>query len=118
MAWREWLQPLDVEDPGNARARHTSGERIRVRLNIVHGQLVDYVVQYETPNPVPGLGHLVVLRSDGTHAPHYDVYDWRGNRRVVPLDAQLSAKAAVDFALADIESRWQALREAFFRGLS
>ena len=89
-----------------------------MRLNVAHGQLVDYVVQYETPNPVPGLGHLVVLRSDGTHAPHYDVYDWRGNRRVVPLDAQLSAKAAVDFALADIESRWQALREAFFRGLS
>jgi hypothetical protein len=56
MPWRDdFIIPLEpVGDP--------EGERIRVRLNILRGDVVDFVVQYETPVAERAGQHLVVVR--------------------------------------------------------
>ena len=117
MAWREWFQALDADglapsDPGNP-----AGDRVRVRLNLQHGQIVDFVVQYETPDPRSEHGHRIVPRSDGTHAPHDDRFDWSGKHATEWLDPAMTPREVVPFVIADVKARWEALRDAFLRGV-
>lgn len=118
MAWREWFQALASTDARNADRFNPGGERIRVRLNLQRGRLVDFVVQYETPALDDGRGHHVVLRSDGTHAPHYDRYDWAGSPHATEwLDPSLSPDETVAFVIRDIVAHWVSYRDEFYRGL-
>ena len=117
MAWREWFQALDADglapsDPGNP-----AGDRVRVRLNLQHGQIVDFVVQYETPDPTSEHGHRIVPRSDGTHPPHDDRFDWSGKHATEWLDPAMTPREVVPFVIADVKARWEALRDAFLRGV-
>ena len=48
--------PLDPFDPRDPRGQELGGERLRVRLNRVAGEVIDCVVQYETAvGPMAGL---------------------------------------------------------------
>ena len=118
MPWKEFFIPLEPDDPRNDDRHDPGGERIRVRLN--GSDLADFVVQYETPiSPfVAGQTHAPVLRSDATHAPHYDRYDRFGGKRTLWLPAHLSPKETLDKAIGDIRSGWREMRREFFRGLS
>lgn len=124
MPWREFFIPIDPDDHRNADRQNPGGERIRVRL--AGSSLDDFVVQYETPlggstwrqsTRRPRQSHAVVLRSDGTHAPHYDVYDRFGNQRTIRLPSDLTAGDVVDRTIGDIRQRWRELRRIYYRGL-
>lgn len=109
--------PLEMDDPRNADRHERGGERIRLRFNKTGSALVDYVVQYETPVPSVRGGYMIVLRSDGTHGPHFDLYDRFGNERRVWLPATLSPVETINEAVEEIRRNWPALRKRFFRGL-
>lgn len=118
LPWTEFFIPLDLDDPRNYDRHDPGGDRIRVRLN--GADLADFVVQYETPTVAvgPGQGHAAVLRSDGTHAPHYDWYDRFGRTRTTWLPPDLSPKQTVDRAIRDIKGGWRAMRRNYYGGLS
>jgi hypothetical protein len=48
LPWKEFFMPLDPFDPRDPRGQEPGGERLRVRLNRVAGEVIDCVVQYET----------------------------------------------------------------------
>jgi hypothetical protein len=117
MPWREFFIPLDENDPRNADRLEPGGERICFRLNRQGNVIVDYVIQYETPTLLRGHGHATVVRSDGSHAPHYDVYDRFGGTTTETLDPNLSAADAINWTIEDIKRRWPMMRQRFFDGL-
>lgn len=80
-------------------------------------RVVDFVVQYETAVDEPTRTHAVVLRSDGSHAPHYDLYDRFGAKRTMALEPWLTPEAVIAKAIADIRSEWRVMRERFDRRL-
>jgi hypothetical protein len=113
VAWNEFFIPLGSADLRNRDRLAPRGERIRVRLN--GPWLDDFVVQYETP--IAGKHHAVVVRSDGTHGPHYDRYDRFGHKRTDPLPAFLSRNQTVTWCIADIKANWRSTRRSFYEGL-
>jgi gamma-glutamylcyclotransferase (GGCT)/AIG2-like uncharacterized protein YtfP len=116
--WRpDFFVPLQPYDRRNDDRLDPKGERIRVRLNRERGELVDFVVQYETPTPRAARSHAAVLRSDGSHVPHYDQFDRFGNEQRIWLPEHLSFEETVQRALDDIEDEWTMLRRIFYRGL-
>ena len=117
MPWREFFIPLDENDPRNADRREPGGDRIRFRLNRQGVEIVDYVIQYETPAFKGRQGHATVLRSDGSHAPHYDLYDQFGGTATETLDPNLSSADAINWAIEDIKRNWRTMRQRFFDGL-
>ncbi|MGH2535304.1 MAG: DUF7718 family protein [Thermomicrobiales bacterium] len=116
MPWKERLNPLDPSDPRNADWKDPQGERIRFRINVVRGQVVDFLVQYETPVSGLSTSHLPVVRFDGSHGEaHYHVLAVDGTEvRRLRLPDHLSYNDAVQLAVARIERDWQHLRSAFF----
>ncbi len=118
MPWRpDFFVPLDANDPRNNDRLNPGGERVRMRLNRAGGTLVDFVVQYETPIPRTAHSHAVVLRSDMTHAPHYDQFDRFGAERRRWLPSDLSPEDTVQRALDEIIHDWRSLRRAYYKGL-
>jgi hypothetical protein len=118
LPWRpDFFVPIDPADPRNDDRLDPRGERIRVRLNREGGQLVDYVVQYETPTPDATHSHAVVLRSDMSHAPHYDRFDRFGGERRDWLPPHLTPKQTVRRALDDILRDWRTMQQDYFEGL-
>lgn len=116
MTWHEHFIPLDPADARNEDRADPGGDRIRIRINRDGGRIVDYVVQYETPIGAGASAHATVLRSDGTHDPHYDLYYRSGRVRTVALPANLSPAEAITWAIDDIKRRWPDLRDRFFVG--
>jgi hypothetical protein len=115
----DFFLPLEPEDPGNSDRLDPAGERIRMRFNKEGSRVVDFVVQYETPiDDDDGVAsHTPVLRSDGSHGPHFDQYDRFGRKRTVPLPSSLGSRQVVDYAVAYIRASWRRLRDEFYEGL-
>ena len=112
MPWRDdFIIPLEpISDP--------EGERIRVRLNILRGVVVDFVVQYETPVVEQTDDHFVVVRYDASHQrAHRDLLDRRGRSiRKTWLAEHLTFSEAVSLAIAEIKQNWRRYRQDFFLG--
>ena len=118
MPWRpDFFLPINPDDPRNRDRLDPQGERIRLRLNRDGANLVDFVVQYETPTPNGEHSHAVVLRSDMTHAPHVDRFDRFGRHRQEWLPATLSPSDTITLVLQDIRMYWRTMRAAYFEGL-
>lgn len=78
------------------------------------GQVLDFVVQYETT--VAGR-RLPVVRYDCRHGfPHRDRLDRRGREIVKdPMPRELSRKAALQVARQEIIDNWERYKDDFFR---
>jgi hypothetical protein len=109
--WSEYFIPLDRDDPRNRLMDDPEGDRIRVRFRRVGSEIVDFVAPFEAA--VDGQGHAVVLRSDGSHAPHYDRYDRFGRKRTSWLDPNLSTKDTIKLAITDIKANWRSTRRTY-----
>ena len=109
MSWRE-----EWETKRFVRLISDDGlNRIRVRLQIERGEVLRYVVQYETV--VEGKIYPVV-RYDSAHGyPHRDLLDWNGNVVERIWLAPVDYGAAATEAIAALDRDWPQPREAFLR---
>ena len=110
MPWRnDFFRPLNREG--------ADGERTRVRINTERGRLVDFVVQYETPNPDAAHGHFALVRYDGSHQPvHRDLLNAEGETiRKSWLAEHLSFDEALRLAILDIDQNWRRYRDDSYR---
>jgi len=101
---REYLRPLTPDD------------YLRYRITTDQGQVVDFVLQYETN---VGGHFLPVVRYDRAHGYlHRDTLDSQGNpvdKQPVPMGPGMSLKQALADADADLRSNWQRYRRQFLR---
>lgn len=110
MPWKDdFIRPLDRQG--------ADGERARVRINTERGRLVDFVVQYETPNPDAPHGHFAVVRYDWSHYQfHRDILDVRGATiRKIWMADHLSSDEALRQAISDIDHNWRRYRDECYR---
>lgn len=101
---KEFVVPLD----GN--------NQLRLRITTDQGQIVDFVVQYETL--VVGR-FLPVVRYDASHGHgHRDLLDKQGNeieKRWMP--AHFTLKQCLDEGKRDLRSNWRKYQERFLKGM-
>lgn len=126
-----YLIALDWEDERNHDRGRPNGDRLRVEIDVREGILETFAVQYETPiplwaDPPPDIffkpdgqlrSHCPVPRSDSSHPPHYDMYRWDGTKQRRWLDSRLTGSETIKTAIDEIQSRWPALRDDFYRGM-
>jgi hypothetical protein len=89
-----------------------SGNRIRYSIVTNRGQVVDFVVQYETF--VEGR-YRPVVRYDGSHGRgHRDILNMQGE--TVDkwwLPAHMDLKASLDYGIQDIRGNWKRYQDRF-----
>ncbi len=90
------------------------GDCLRVRIKTFHGEVVDFVVQYEM---IFAGREYPVVRYDGSHSfPHCDVLDVNGATiKKLTLPGAPSFAQAVDMAIRDLKANWRRYREDFVR---
>jgi hypothetical protein len=117
MPWKERLIPLDLSDPRNADRDDPQGDRVRFRINVVRGEVVDFLIQYETPVAGFETSHRPVIRFDGSHGEaHYHVLAIDGTEvRRHRLPRHLDYQKAVQLAQTMIKQDWKRLQAEFFR---
>jgi hypothetical protein len=91
-------------------------DRLRYRIRTDHGQVVDFVVQYETE--IAGT-FVAVVRYDASHGHgHRDLLSIDGSTiRKDWLPAHLDLKECLDYAADDLRSNWRRYREQFLERL-
>jgi len=91
----------------------TPTDRYRHRHLRVNGDVVRFVVQYETRVAEKW---LPVVRYDTRHGfAHRDTFDDTGNKQKTPIFAS-DYNEALTFAEYDIRSNWRIYRKDFMRG--
>lgn len=89
-----------------------NGDQIRYRISTDRGQVVDFVVQYETfiDNKL-----YPVVRYDGSHGQgHRDILNARGetvDKHWLP--DHMNLKACLAFADRDLRANWETYRDQF-----
>lgn len=86
--------------------------RLRYRIRVEKGQVVDFVVQYET---YVGDDFRPVVRYDASHGrPHRDVLDLDGSTMTKEwLPEFLDNRTALNFGAAELRENWRQYRERF-----
>ena|SRR5579875_423861 len=102
---KEFIVPLDDTN------------QLRLQITTDQGQVVDFVVQYETLDS----GRLVaVVRYDASHGHgHRDLLDGRGNqieKRWMP--EHYSLKQCLSEGEHDLRTNWRVYRERFLRSFN
>jgi hypothetical protein len=91
----------------------TSADRYRHRHIRVRGDVLSFVVQYETRLEDKW---LPVVRYDTEHGfAHRDLFDSKGNKTKTPMFTEDYNKA-LTFAEYDIKSNWKMYKKAFLGG--
>ncbi len=91
-----------------------SNERIRIRISVVQGKVVDVVVQYETF--ITGKWHPIV-RYDCTHGFfHRDVLypNKETDKQVIEFD---KLETALSYAEQDLKDRWEFYKSRYLKKL-
>ncbi len=108
------MPPLETEfeDPLDKQALNY----IRMRFTKSRGQILSFVVQYET---IVDGGWVVVTRYDTAHGrAHQDIFDQSGRKVKAWLSDDLSYNEHMQRAIRDIRAGWSRYRERYFRGES
>lgn len=99
---REFFSPIDS----------ANRIRIRIRIRTDHGEVVDFVAQYET---MIGDTFRPVVRYDLSHGrAHRDILnpvDDTSTKQWLPN--HLSEKQAIDYAERDLRANWQQYRDRY-----
>lgn len=92
--------------------REEPGNQIRHRILTDRGQVVDFVVQYETR--IDG-EYLPVVRYDGSHGRgHRDILNMRGETITKWwLPDHMDMNACHVYALRDVRTNWRQYRDRF-----
>jgi hypothetical protein len=92
----------------------TDKDRIRAHFTVHKGEVVDFLVQYETL--INEKWHPVV-RFDTAHGfPHIDILHFDGRKDKHSL-SHLTPNDAITMAQLDVGQNWERYREQFLKGI-
>jgi hypothetical protein len=92
----------------------TDKDHVRAHFTVDKGEIVDFLVQYETL--INEKRHPVV-RFDAAHGfPHIDILHFDGRKDKYSL-AHLTSNDALTMAQLDVGQNWDRYREKFLKGI-
>jgi len=90
------------------------GDRLRIKIHVEKGKVVDIVVQYEAK---VGDKWYPIVRYDCSHGYfHRDILNPRGEKTKQPIDIA-KLKDALRYAEQDIKDRWEWYKDRFKKEL-